>query len=313
MTRLVFAPDLVEEAVLLAERTIMPDASTFRRERNRIYQMADEGERENSFHALHFRYFADLGLYAAVKQALDEHVDVTSRVDMCHVARALTRQDESADLVDELHCREGAVGAPVLLVQLLPTTVVKPAHVVQMLLHHELMHVADILNPAFGYERHLPRSGDGPSGDTMLQDRYRVLWDTTIDGRLVRRGQASAGAREARWRAFAATFGMLGDRCPGAFERWFNEARPTHAEILAFAKPASGAVDQPDPGRCPLCRFPTASLDSRITSLSDGVIETIRSDRPEWRREHGICPQCLDLYEARHREDQLAAAHEARG
>ena len=315
MTRIVFAPDLVEEAVLLAEGTLMHDRAAFRRERDRIYQMPDDSEREKSFRALHLRYFMALGLETAVKETLAERTEVTSRIDSCHVVRALTQKDESADLVDELHARHGAVDAPALVIRLRPTMLVKPVHVVRAFLHHELTHVADMLDPAFGYERHLPLSDDGPSADAMLQNRYRVLWDTTVDGRLSRSGRASAGARETRWQEFAATFGMLGDQCPGAFERWFNEAKPAHAGILALAAAPAGKMDRSDPGRCPLCRFPTTSLDARVTALSNAVVEAIQFDRPEWRREHGICPQCLDLYEARDldaREHRSTATGEAR-
>jgi hypothetical protein len=314
MIRIVFAPDLVEEAVLLAERTIMRDPNAFRRERDRIYQVADESEREKKFRALHFRYFSALGLDSAVRVTLAEHGEVTAGIDSCHVVRALTQNDETADLVDELHPRQGADVLPALVIRMRPASVVKAVDVVQTFLHHELMHVADMLNSAFGYVRYLPPSDDGPSADTMRQNRYRVLWDTTIDGRLARSGLAHADARDTRWREFACTFAMLGDQCSVAFERWFNDVNPTHEGILAFAMSPLGRVDRTDPGRCPLCRFPTASLDPRITSLSDAVIDTIRSERPEWHRDHGICPQCLDLYLARHVDarEHHAAADKAR-
>jgi len=54
---------------------------------------------------------------------------------------------------------------------------------------------------------------DGPSRDNVQRDRYRVLWDVTIDGRLARslRADQPGASRDARWREFAATFSMLGD------------------------------------------------------------------------------------------------------
>jgi hypothetical protein len=307
MTRLTFAPDLVEEAVLLSERAAMPDARAFRRERDRIYQIADDREREARFRDLHFRHFSALGLGSVVTETIEARSDVAGRVDVCRVVRAVTKKDEGADLVDEVVPGRGVRGGPILVVRLRPTTLVEPAQALAALLHHELTHVADMLNPAFGYQRELPPSDDGPSADTMQQNRYRVLWNTTIDGRLVRAGLQRAAARDARWRDFALTFGMLGDECPRAFERWFSEQEPTHAGILAFAISPTGFVDAPDPGRCPLCRFPTASLDPRVHTLADDVVDTIRSDRPEWARAQGICPQCLDLYEARHEERHAVA------
>jgi len=64
------------------------------------------------------------------------------------------------------------------------------------------MHLADMLDPAFGYERNLSAAADGPSAENIVRDHYRVLWDVTIDGRLARHGVASSGARVARWREF---------------------------------------------------------------------------------------------------------------
>jgi hypothetical protein len=162
------------------------------------------------------------------------------------------------------------------------------------------VHVADMLDPAFGYERALPASGDGPSADNILRDRYRVLWDVTIDGRLARGERGSDRGRSQRWEEFAATFPMLGETCRGEFERWFRESNPTHAGLVAFATAPGGPASGPRPGRCPLCRFPVASLDPRTERLPDRVVAGIRANHPQWRTAHGLCPQCLDLYEARY-------------
>jgi hypothetical protein len=152
------------------------------------------------------------------------------------VRRALTRRDECADLADDLAPAQApstAWNAPTLILSVRPQTLLDP-HVLETLLHHELTHVGDMLEPAFGYQRSLPASDAGPSADVILRGRYRVVWDTTIDGRLARAGLAAATAHEARWREFAATFPVLGDACRCEFVRWFGEKQPTHAGIVAF-------------------------------------------------------------------------------
>jgi hypothetical protein len=164
-----------------------------------------------------------------------------------------------------------------------------------------------MLDPEFGYRRELPPSTDGPSADNILRDRYRVLWDTTIDGRMARAGRAPATARESRWQEFANTFGMLEDECLVAFERWFAEDHPAHEDILAFAtSPAEGAHVR-TAGRCPLCRFPVVALDSRADTMSDEVVAIIRSEQPSWSLSQGLCSQCFDLYEARHEKRHTVA------
>jgi hypothetical protein len=53
------------------------------------------------------------------------------------------------------------------------------------------------------------------------------------------------------------------------------------------------------PGRCSLCRFPTAKLRGEEEPLDAPVEEAIRRDFPGWKAYDGICGQCADLYEAR--------------
>lgn len=307
MNRLTFAPDLVEEAVLAAEQALMrrEDVQTFRRERDRIYVLPDESEREAAFRSLHLRYFSGLGLGAVVADVLGERSELTSRLDACRIMRALGARDESADLVDALIA--GQHGVPTLIIRLRPATLVEPQDRLRAFLHHELTHVADMLNPAFGYERDLPPSDDGPSADNILRDRYRVVWDTTIDGRLLRAGRMPEAIRQVRWREFSETFGMLNGSCRSAFDRWFDSERTTHGEILAFAaSPAALGAGLRDSTRCPLCRFPVAALDARVSTLDDHIVAMIQSEQPAWTRDQGICSQCFDLYEARHEERHSA-------
>jgi hypothetical protein len=224
---------------LLAERSAPRYlAREFRRERNGPYSIADEEARETAFRSLHLRWFVRLGLHRIPDELVTMYADRTDRVRHCRVVRALGRRDEGADLVDAL-TGTGEPGGPLLVVRLRASSLVDP-DALRALLHHELSHVADMMDPAFGYERELPPSEHGPSTDNVLRDRYRVLWDLTIDGRLTRAGLVDESIRAARWREFAATFPMLGDACRGAFERWFGEPHPTHRQLAAFAlAPAS--------------------------------------------------------------------------
>jgi hypothetical protein len=212
------------------------------------------------------------------------------------------------------------------VLRLRPRTLFDP-QTLRALLRHELMHVADMLDPTFGYQRSLPRSDDGPSGDNLVRDRYRVLWDVTIDGRLARAGrdrcsvrlppsrEASADyrnpggggqpdpTRNARWQEFAATFSMRGDEGRSVFEEWFDHVHPTHARLAEFARaPLGSGTAGAHTGRCPLCRFPTAALDPRPERLSPATLAAIHDHHPSWNIEQGLCRQCLDLYEARYGE-----------
>jgi len=294
------APDLMEEAVLLAERQATPGvARAFRRERDRIYDVADPEAREARFQALALEWLDRFGLRARMDAALAEWPALEGRVVGGRIVRALARPAEGADLVDAAAARERTESRPLLVLRLVPQSLLDN-NTLSSLLRHELMHITDILDPAFGYERTLPFSDDGPSADNILRDRYRVVWDVTIDGRLTRAGRGQLRARDTRWREFRMAYAMLADACPGVFDHWWNRPHPTHAELVAFAVAPAGATAGRGAGRCPFCEFPVASLDSRVWTLTEPVIRALRTEHPSWHSEQGICSQCFDLYEARY-------------
>lgn len=234
MIRLTYDPELVEEAVLLAEATApRADARAFRHDRNRLYEIADPDEREARFRSCHRRWFVRLGLHRIIEQTVSERLNISKRLAAGRVVRAVARREEAADLIDQV--TPGVQDPrPILLLRLRPASLIE-ADALADFLRHELMHVADMLDPRFGYQRNLPPSDSGPSHDNILRDRYRVLWDVTIDGRLARSGLGSDRTRAARWQEFATTFAMLDDRCRQAFDEWFDRTQPTHEAITAFA------------------------------------------------------------------------------
>jgi hypothetical protein len=304
MINLAYDPELIEEAVLLAEPAgTAADRRAFRRERDRLYEIADVDEREASFRSLHGQWFVRRGLHRIVEQIVAERADVAARVTDGRVLHALTRREEGADLIDQIR-PESADRTPLLVLRLRPATLLA-SDTLRALLRHELMHVADMLDPSFAYERSLPASDDGPSADNIVRDRYRVVWDVTIDGRLARAGLANDGVRAARWREFAGTFSMLGSRCQDVFDEWFDRIQPTHPMMAALARAPNGSIGttSTDARRCPLCRFPVASLDLHPERLSADGKAAIEADYPAWSVDQGLCPQCLDLYEARYEDD----------
>jgi hypothetical protein len=246
-----------------------------------------------------------MALPAPIEQLVADCQDVAGRLTQGRVLRALRRQEEGAELFDPTLPDERGERPPLLALRLRPAMLLDQ-DALRGFLRHELTHVADMVAPAFGYERTLPPSDDGPSADNILRDRYRVLWDVTIDGRLSRAGLVAAEARLARRREFRATFSMLGEQAGPAFDEWFDLNLPTHQALLTFAQSphAPGAAAATATGRCPLCRFPVGSLDARPERLAAGVRLAIQQDFPEWTLAMGICSQCLDLYESHYAAEQ---------
>jgi hypothetical protein len=284
-------PALVEESVLLAADASSPSRRRqYRRERNAVYEIPEPEKREGAFAELDARWFAQLGLGERLLSLLREHESVLARVARCVVLKAGRSRDEGADL----HESQGAM--PTLAVKLTPASLLDFDRAA-LLLRGELLHVEDMLDPAFGYERDVPAFGVDPVYENLVRDRYRVLWNVSVDGRLASRGLLPEGGEGRRRREFLAAFAMLGPEAEAYFERFFRGPRPSHRELLRFA----GNVEGRASGRCPLCRFPTARFRGKDEPLDALVEEAIRRDFPDFRPSQGICPQCADLYEARTR------------
>lgn len=280
-----YDPRLVEEATLLALRGA-GDETAFRRERDRLYEVADPETREAAFRAFHAAWFERLGLGRPIGWALKERKLILRAAERCLVAYAVSTREEGADLFVAERRRSVAI-------RLAPATLLAPERLIEFL-RHELLHVADMLDPRFAYEPWLPSSDAGPTHRELLKERYRVLWDAYIDGRLSRLGRAPAGVRAERLGEFRRALPTLGERAEAEFERFFNAASLRHAELVAFA------VDPPSGGGCcPLCRFPTHAFEPEPERLPPATRERIRSDFPEWEPAAGLCLQCADLYRAR--------------
>jgi len=302
--RITYDAGLVEESVLLAEKRLCAaDAATFRAERDRIYDAGEPDEREARFEELHGRFFLQLGLDRPLHEVLADRPQLLLRTRGCRVLPAVSRQEETADLRAEVDAP--AERPPTIVVRLRPKSLLDQ-EALRTLLRRELLHVADMLDPAFGYVRELPSAETDPAVVNLLLERYRVVWDATIDGRLCREGLLQTRARAARFLEFRSTFPMLMERAEAAFASWFDGPRPSHAAIVAFIQEPLGPGTA-DEARCPLCRLPTRTLERGPEGLDREVLRTIERDHPGWHPAQGRCPRCAEVYATLHRGNSLSA------
>ena len=281
-------PRLVEAAVLAATRG-SADERRFHAERDAHYEIAEPEAREAAFATLHARWFACLTLDRPLHEALALRPEVAVGCGRCLVMRARGGRDEGGDLLVAPESR------PVLSVRVCPETVAEPERL-RLLLRRELLHVADMLAPRFGYEPALPERVAGGGRERAVRDNYRVVWDAYVDGRLVRAGLVPTGARADRFRDFARAFSHLGDALEATFERFFIASELTHVELLAFA---AGDVAGAPLARCRLCDMPTRAFDPAPERLPRAVQAAIVGDFPSWRPADGLCGRCAELYASR--------------
>jgi hypothetical protein len=270
----VWDPILVAEAVFLLARADDARWATLRRLADPVPRSAVE--RLAAIDAVLFR---EWGAAALVEGALA----LAKEVHRALVARSNGPSDEGAELlVGETRS---------VLVRLRPERFLAPAPLV-VFLRHEMRHVADMLDPAFGYRPDLGVCGRTRAQDELARDRYRVLWNLAIDQ--VETPPVDAATRRAQLdRAFAAVSEALRDRLAAAFR---DPAARTHERLAAAARDPwafLGASRKGGPSAgspCPLCGFPTHRWDPAPPK------EAIARDFPLWSEADGACVQCADIY-----------------
>lgn len=254
--------------------------------------MAEARARESAFRALDVRWFARFQISQPLQAALKEHPSIDGAVSKCFVLKARSPKDEGADLHEN---REDA-SLPTLVIRLRPQSFLASDQLLA-LLRRELLHVTDMLDPHFGYERALPAFSAGPTYENLIRARYRVVWNATIDGRLAAQGRLPQSGAERSFQEFQATFGNLCSDPRKHFDDFFRQHRPRHRDIVSFAiSPGSpNSASTTTRGLCPLCQLPTAKL---YGDLSPEVASILSREFAERDLRNGICRQCLDLYES---------------
>lgn len=290
-----YDPRLIEEAVFHARRNGY-DLKGLDAQRNRIYQVSDPDDRERQFHELHDSWFVRLGLSQTIEEALQEQPIIAAQVGGCFIVCAADSKAQGAEL---FVAREGRRTLRILLT---PESLLNSTSLITFL-RRELFHIADMLDADFAYEPVLPKAEGVPTYDTIVTNRYRVLWDITIHGRMTRRGWLPESNRADQFAYFRDAFPMLKDNADKSFSRFFDSNRPNHPELAAFAfdpRDAKGAGNEPCAAgaHCPLCKFPTHSFEPKPENLGDDVLAAIRHDFVNWTPSMGLCAQCADLYRA---------------
>jgi hypothetical protein len=293
-----FEPRLMEDAVgaSLARQPML--AARYRADVEVLYDDVPLDEREPAFARLHATWFESLELDRPLRAIFKEFPVIVAAALEVVVAQADRRRDE------------GAVLAPRTMrlgLRLTPARFTN-SDALSCLMRHELTHVGDMLDPEFGYPDRPPNGAT--AGENLIRDRYRLLWDLSVDGRLARAKKKSIADAAMRRRELDALYFSLSEATRLAiFDRLWGATGLTHDRLWAMASDVralvvfagvsgvAGAPSGPLPGaRCPLCGFPTyvwsPPLESRVVSI-------VQSDFPTWHPEVGMCDRCAEHYRIR--------------
>ncbi len=256
--KIVVQPELIERVVFEAARADERLSRRFHRAFARCYDEPDPDRRELAFRRVNEEWFERLGLRDRIAGVVNEFPHTVAHVRRVVVADAAGAKGQSAELF-------GETGAYSVGLKLYAGLLLRDGDF-QCWARHELMHIDDMLDPAFAYDRAHRPTGASAASQNLARERYALLWAMSIDARLESRRtgdrsltglssdtrSADAGTRERRRQEYQRAFGPAGQHAVGAFdELWsrFQTERPSHPQLLAML---SAATPEPRPsGRTP--------------------------------------------------------------
>lgn len=229
---------LIETAVFLAVRNDQELGRAYHRAIDPLYEIEDPEQRRREFEPAFRSFFTSLGLDRVVGGLITERPLVEQRVERCVVREAARKKSESAELfIPESHDQ---TSKRIMVIEVCPQSLIDSDRFV-FRMRRELLHVADMLDERFGYQR------DTFSGQLSFQnlqrDRYRVLWDTFVAGRLQAEGFGTDAEVTRLEEAFARVFyGMNQGAIRTAFRAVLRADSLTHRDMMDWAAEPDGLV-----------------------------------------------------------------------
>lgn len=234
MLTIEYEQSLVETAVFLAVRDDEGLECELHQAIDRIYEIADEEIRQLEFVPVYRGFFVRLELDRLIDGLLAERPLIGETMDRCVVREAAKRKAESAELLVRNESGDDGSVDRTLVIQICPQSFLDTDGFTT-LMRRELLHVADMLDEGFGYLR--DTFPGEPSRQNLQRDRYRVLWDIYVEGRLERERFGAQKVQDQLKGAFGRVFanGAAGTHS-GVFARVFEAPSLTHRNFMDWAR-----------------------------------------------------------------------------
>lgn len=323
-----FQPALLQEVIdSFVEKTEREGDPTYYKEFHEladpIYEKFSLDDREPEFKKLYQYLFGIWGFSDIIRDAFNEFPNLMERVGIVLVKGVLKEDQEGVDVLrkwgsveQDLAKEFEAKGQKGVGIKLIPRRFYDPA--LTRYCRHELTHVSDLLDQTFGYDPDT-KVGQNPGEETLVLQRYRVLWCLNIDSRLQRAGKESMLGKDDRFKEFRSWYRKISPaQLKSVFEGLWQTESLTHSELVEMATDTLRVMDRavdieggevPEtqnkvmlmPGfPCPLCRFPTYSwVEDMATMVEKHVLDFIRENHPGWDVQYGACDRCVEVYKLR--------------
>ncbi len=260
MLNIEYEQSLIETTVFLAVRNDERLECELHLVIDRLYEIPDEEIRQREFVPVFREFFTKLGFDKLMTGLLCERPSISELIDRCIVREAPRKKAQSAELLIQEKIDADSCTTNTLIIQVCPQSFLEthgtsaidsPRVPLVNLMRRELLHVADMLDNQFGYVRQ-SFAGD-PSKQNLQRDRYRILWDTYVEGRLEREKFGVDGKKKKLAQAFGRVFSTDNDH---VFDSIFDAPSLNHGNLMDW-------VHEPDLLRN-LCQVSSQHAASKV-------------------------------------------------
>lgn len=228
-----YDPNFIEQATFLIAKRDPEQECVLHEHLDPLYRISDAELRQRAFREAYGALFRHFGLDQFIPRLVGEFPLVTRRLTRCIVREAERNRAQSVDLYTQKSDKPEGDEDRTLIMALCPESLVDQERMTPWL-RRQLQHVEDTVDEGFAYETRLPDVSSVQQN--LIRDRYAVLWDIYVEGRLIRSKKLSDPAAGELWRSFAKAFAR-GKRVPSriTFERLYGSDDLTHAQMLRWA------------------------------------------------------------------------------
>ncbi|GMU24899.1 MAG: hypothetical protein AMXMBFR13_49700 [Phycisphaerae bacterium] len=249
-----FDSSLIEQGVFLAARRDAGREQALHTAIDPLYGLPPGQAREDAFRRTYGEFFIRFRLDRPLRELIDERPLIGTCVARGIVREAMRGKSEAAELLarpnDAVSCRSEYT----LVIQVCPETLLTPERLFPRM-RRELLHVHDMLDPSFQYTP-APLNRRDPVSNLRL-DRYRILWDIYVEGRLQREGRAERCNRQRLTALLQRAFGCDEHTAQRACQRLFTADQLSHPQLWHWACEPAGLCSSDQPDFSPECDVKT--------------------------------------------------------
>ncbi len=152
----------------------------YQEQRTSTYGLPIE-KRDKAFNEVNLLYFSSLGYSSLIFTVLQDFSLFQEKLGLVSFIKASKRSEEGADLF--VNSNDDSLLSKTLVFKIIPDRF-QDVEVLKINLNREFMHIHDMLDPEFDYKPSL-ETGDMERAEcSLLQDRYRLLWQIYVEFRM---------------------------------------------------------------------------------------------------------------------------------